>query len=251
LARFREEWKADLNQRLKRAEDTYKHPQPTELTPVAEPSSSDATGPTVPKRTTVKPVSPTGADANTGPSRGPGFTIPLTPAQTKALDIYKRAIAHEQKSELDDALRLYRQAFRIHEDIARLYERIENQQFAAKPIDPATTTQLHRDHKLVPIYPVVRLTQDMEKLHVSTETAVSLPANHGIVTGTLTSIVASWGSLVLAFEPEDEKQPVHLQRLPDELLVHLLEYLDTTMLEQFALVNRKARILTLDAVLWR
>lgn len=38
---------------------------------------------------------------------------PLPPHLSSALNIYRRAVEHEQRSELDDALLLYRQAFRM------------------------------------------------------------------------------------------------------------------------------------------
>jgi F-box protein 9 len=55
----------------------------------------------------------------------------------------------------------------------------------------------------------------------------------------------------LSFEPEDERVLSPLQRLPDELLVHILSYLGAAAIEGFALVSRKARIITLDATIWR
>ncbi|KZT09989.1 uncharacterized protein LAESUDRAFT_711829 [Laetiporus sulphureus 93-53] len=66
----------------------------------------------------------------------------------------------------------------------------------------------------------------------------------------LASILASWPQ-DLAFEPEDEKQATPLQRLPNELLVHILRCLNITTLERFALVNRKARVVSLDISIWR
>lgn len=184
-------------------------------------------------------------------SRGPGL---LPPSAAKALEIYRKAVAHEQRSELDEALRLYRQAFRIHEDVARLYERLESQSLHVKPIDTSAFAQAQRDQQKASV-DTTRLIHDMDKFHISADpsgsVAVTLPAHHGVVTGTLASIVASWGSFGLKFEPEDEKQPVYLQTLPDELLVRILEFLGTTALERFALANRKARVITLDSSLWR
>ena len=72
----------------------------------------------------------------------------------------------------------------------------------------------------------------------------------GFVTGTLASFVASWPA-GLTFDPENELEGVPLQKLPDELLVHILMLLDHTTLERFATVNRKARVVTLDATIWR
>jgi F-box protein 9 len=41
-----------------------------------------------------------------------------------------------------------------------------------------------------------------------------------------------------------------LNKLPDELLVMIIVTLDTTSIERFARVCKKARILTLDPVIW-
>jgi hypothetical protein len=66
----------------------------------------------------------------------------------------------------------------------------------------------------------------------------------------LASILASF-PIPLSFEPEDEGAPSVLQQLPDELLVHILSYLGASAIERFALVSRKARMITLDATIWR
>lgn len=256
LARFREQWKADLDMRRKRAGSTQAAPAPSgeiPTTSISEAIKNDKTVTSHAKRP-IQSVTPTAVDAGAGSSRGPGLTAPLPPSASKALEIYRNAVAHEQCSELDDALRLYRQAFRIHEDVARLYERIESHSLHVKPIDSAAFAQAQRNQHKASV-DMVRLAHDMDRMHVSADAsgslAVTLPAHHGIVTGTLATIMAPWGALELKFEPEDEKQPVHLQTLPEELLVHVLEFLDTTSLERFALVNRKARVLTLDSALWR
>jgi len=46
-------------------------------------------------------------------------------------------------------------------------------------------------------------------------------------------------------------EPLALQRLPDEILVHTLRYLGASAIERFARVSRKARVITLDATIWR
>ena len=46
----------------------------------------------------------------------PTQSVPSTSAHTSlasALDVYRRAVQHEQRGELDDALRSYRQAFNL------------------------------------------------------------------------------------------------------------------------------------------
>lgn len=46
-------------------------------------------------------------------------------------------------------------------------------------------------------------------------------------------------------------EPIHITRIPDELLVYIFRYLDHGTIERFASVSRKARALTLDSTIWR
>jgi F-box protein 9 len=55
----------------------------------------------------------------------------------------------------------------------------------------------------------------------------------------------------LTFEPENEKEPVLLNKLPEELLVLIISKLDFTSVERFATLSRKARLVSLDAGIWR
>jgi len=70
------------------------------------------------------------------------------------------------------------------------------------------------------------------------------------ITGVLAHITSNIPS-GSTFTQDDEKQPLWLRLLPDELVVSILRRLDVTSIERFALVCRKARLLSLDATLWR
>jgi F-box protein 9 len=72
----------------------------------------------------------------------------------------------------------------------------------------------------------------------------------GIVAGALANLLESFPQ-DLSFEPEDERQGVPLNSLPDEMLVLILRGLDHTAIERFAAVNRKARVISLDSAIWR
>jgi hypothetical protein len=66
----------------------------------------------------------------------------------------------------------------------------------------------------------------------------------------LTSILANFPAQ-LEFMPEDEKEPVHMKLLPEELLLAVLRIMDPASIERFAAVSRKARYITLDTSIWR
>lgn len=55
----------------------------------------------------------------------------------------------------------------------------------------------------------------------------------------------------LRFEPENKDEPVLLDKLPEELLVLIISNLDATSVERFATLSRKARLVSLDAGIWR
>ena len=93
----------------------------------------------------------------------------------------------------------------------------------------------------------------IDSLSSSVETTLTLkPVDSGVplvITGPLASLLANFPRYLM-FEPENEEGPVFLNKLPDELLVMIIITLDTTSIERFAKVCKKARILTLDPVIW-
>ncbi len=257
LARFREEWKEEVRRRKGGDDLQISNEDAVSITP-----SNPVKLPELSTRED-KPVIL--GDVSPGPSNVPGSPkaarpeVPLPPQLIKALDIYRRAISCEQRSELETALQLYRQAFRLHEDVDKVYERLEFSQHNARvhlstgaadvvaSISGPTTASPPQGHfNDVGVENVIRT---IEQMTVSTIDS-KLPAIHGSVTGLLAKLIATWPSN-LSFDPEDEKEPVHLQMLPEEVFVHILQQLDVTSLERFAAVNRKARILTLDTSIWR
>ena len=127
LARFRQEWLAELH--LRKAElpgtvTTSRTAFPAEST--QQPALSATKDPTghifkenesSPVATFSREVVPNRRNLATHPALNedgriaPSFQI--SKALESALNIYRRAIAHEQQGELDQAIRLYRQAFQL------------------------------------------------------------------------------------------------------------------------------------------
>ena len=93
----------------------------------------------------------------------------------------------------------------------------------------------------------------VDSLSASVETTFTLkPVDSGVlpvITGPLACLFANFRRNLI-FQPENEEEPVFLNKLPDELLVMIIVILDTTSIERFARVCKKARILTLDPVIW-
>ena len=227
LAQFREAWKAEV-QKKKAAPTTNESPDarlPSSQPPQPEPESQ----PGLSSHTIAgSPVPPITTHVNASRSLG------------SALEIYRRAIKHEQRGELDDALLLYRQAFRMDPDVDRAYARDER---IASLLSPGATAVL----------PAIETSVDelarsfQHGLAVKTLTTAM---GGGVVTGTLASLLANFPKNLM-FEAEDEQQGTPLKTLPDELLILILRTLDSTSIERFAAINRKARIVSLDSVIWR
>jgi F-box protein 9 len=245
LARFREQWKAEVRERQAATSGAQTEPVTGTSTAAARaisPARSDAS---------VKTATITNAlSASRGPSTyvvagAPTVTTHashgqshLSPNLAHAVEVYRKAVFHEQHSQLDEALRLYRQAFRLDANVDRAYF-IEEQRAqghsAAQPLS----------HKKFPsTVSVDGVTRDAQKLEVHKDKSF-------VTSGFLAQVLKNFPEN-LVFEPEDEKEgspPINL--IPDELLLQILRILDYTTIERFAAVSRKARVLSLDSAIWR
>jgi F-box protein 9 len=155
-----------------------------------------------------------------------------------ALSLYQRAVQHEQNGQLDEALMLYRQAFRIEPNVDQAYHTQE----MLTVINTAQTLGVGGSAEDLGVDKLG------DKLHRAL--AIQSGEAKGVVTGTLASLIEGFPP-DLVFEPEDEDEPIHLNRLPEELLILIIRKLDHTTIERFAAVSRKARALTLDPGIWR
>jgi F-box protein 9 len=229
LRDFRETWNREVQERKRQQQ------QQQSLQDSADPSTA------APKQTSTSEsqAQETGTPERSGASR----------LRDDALGVYTRAVKHEQADELDEALRLYRQAFRMDSNVDKVYHLRE--QRAARILETtsltATPPEQHNGKEAVIS---VRSGSDAVAPRV---VQTKPPSAHHLdrqISGLLAGIVAGFPR-PLSFEPEDERAWSPLQRLPDELLVHILSYLGVAAIERFARVSRKARMITLDTTIWR
>lgn len=230
MRHFREEWRREVNTKLHSEQPTT--------------ASQPATSQEAEVRTPATDVPPT-ASRNSTKSDLPHPLISTNSAsasQRASLDLYAQAVQAESQRQLDRAVGLYRRAFRLDGNVDKAYyraslEREVTSEFGTLsihtskgkeplPTDPSEAKQVVLPHKKPPHYHALQSILD------------AFPSrNH------------------LAFLPEVENQPVHINKLPDELLVLILHCFihtaDTRSIERFALVARRARVLTLDSSLWR
>ena len=221
LRNFRENWKREVEEK-KRLQQSWQDP--------AEPAAA------IPEQTSTP-----NADS-------PHHSGALR-SRNNALEVYSRAVKHEQAGELDDALRLYRQAFRADSNVGKSYHLKEQRTRILEAVSlTATTAEENAEND-----PAVSTTNARSNSVVHGVVHMKPPSSHHTeprVAGLLESILANF-PVPLSFEPEDESELLPLQRLPEELLVHILRYLGAAAIERFALVSRKARMITLDATIWR
>lgn len=173
-------------------------------------------------------------------------------SRNDALEVYSRAVKHEQAGELDDALRLYRQAFRMDSNVDKSHHLKEQRARTLEAISLTATTAEENVENLEALSIMNARSNSVvpRVVHMKPPSSPHHTERQASVSGLLASILANF-PMSLSFEPEDERASSPLQRLPDELLVHILRYLGTAAIEHFALVSRKARLITLEATIWR
>jgi F-box protein 9 len=186
-----------------------------------------------------------------------------TTSTKKAVEAYAKAVEHENTGQLNEALHLYRKAFKLDDRVERAYnsaivkEEERNQAVAEDtqvvdpglpvtatppPIEPyvfRTHTQLAPDYHS-PARRIARTSGDGDDIHAEWNDP-------------LTRIINKFEEDLFAvdFEPEEEKWPVLLSRLPDEVVENVVFFLDVQSVERFALTCKKARLLTRVAPVWK
>ena len=211
------------------------HPPPSKRLLPTDSTAPPSHIPVQPSTTSLPVVTP----AYTRAHYSGNTSTHVSKSLASALETYRSAVQAEQARDLDEALLLYRQAFRLDSNVDKAYHKEELRLAALMPADKVTP----RERKRTSIDGhVADISKDIKRL--------SLPTSKTIVTGNLADIVSSFPPGV-GFDSEDERRGVPLRLLPEELLVHILGFLDPTTVERFALVAKKARIVSLDSSIWR
>ncbi|CCA71159.1 related to F-box protein pof7 [Serendipita indica DSM 11827] len=240
LRRFREDWKREVQART--------HPEP-----VVVPPSTSNTEATVTRDALDVPVVTKSAElVALGPIVNPTVTI-TTPSNGRqsALELYAQAIGLEEQGAHDAAAQLYRRAFRLDGNVDRAYHRLQLRR------------ELDVGGLVNDVGALSLASGDQTRSNAKDSTAKSHITSHIQPLHAYGTFSASKGALAdllpsflnAKFEPEDERQALHIKKLPDELLLailsHFIETADTRAIERFGSVSRKARLLTLEQGIWR
>lgn len=228
LRRFREEWRREVNSRLHPEQPTTSGSQAS-----GEVTSSNVAGWTVGDQIT----------GSVDEIRNFASAVSASESRRKALDLYAQAVQAESQGQLENALALYRRAFRLDGNVDKAYYRFSLER------------ELTSDFGTLTIHTPARAANEKQAIRI--EPSTSGPSHKkALHYHALQSLLDAFPPLSqLSFLPELENQPVYINNLPEEILVLILHYFiydaDTRSIERFALVARRARVLTLDSSIWR
>jgi F-box protein 9 len=235
LVRFRQAWKAEVKNRLAQTQSAAGKKKTTE-----ERGRQEG----VPVSVTLENAH----DAQPRPSAGPSYarahhsgdSVTTSKSLASAVETYRLAVQYEQEGDLDSALVHYKHAFRLDSHVDKAYRKEE---LRVAALGGGETS--HTRKKSVDEGTVDGIREGLQKV------AFDAPSKSAAVAGhdTLAALVAAFPS-DLRYEPEDERHPVRLNMLPNEIMAHALHYLDATSIERFASVCRKARLVSLDSGVW-
>ncbi|KAG8832964.1 hypothetical protein FRC17_000231 [Serendipita sp. 399] len=250
LRQFREQWKREVRTRIAKEHSAG-------ATTDDSPGSSSSKAASVPiltshqsSSTQVLPIEslPTYQNANS--------------RRQTAIDCYSQAIGLEEQGAHDEALTLYRRAFRLDGNVDRAYHRLTMERqigglvndvgdlsLVAHP--PSISTNASKGK-----FPPAQVSSHARSVSPKAERRLKESAVKPYSSNRmLNNLFSMQPSSQLRFDPELETEPVHLNKLPDELLLLVLHSImqagDTKGLERFATVSKKARFITLEQGLWR
>lgn len=183
-----------------------------------------------------------------------------------AVVVYARAVEAEQEGRLNDALLLYRQAFKMEDSVDKLYARKVRAEAAAAEVaaEEAAAEEASSADVVDPAAPVdapyaftrhVQVHPDYERRHHDHDHDLdAAQADKGRLApvSRLTALFHSVPNASTAqFEPESEDLPIPIAKLPAELMDPVLVHLDVASIEALGATCWRARGLTAQAAVWR
>ncbi|KAJ9124788.1 hypothetical protein QFC24_003157 [Naganishia onofrii] len=199
----------------------------------------------------------------------------------KAVEAYTRAVDLESSGQLNEALHLYRKAYKLDDLVDKAYNtairnmeerdrlRAQVSREEIQVVDPKEVTVTATPPPLEP-YVFMTHTQLAPDYHSPLTSVASTRVGGGRLasadthaewTDPLTRIISRFVSqdqedqaqhlYALDFTPEEEKWPCLLGILPDEVVENIVFFLDVQSLERFAVTCKKARLVTRVAPVWK
>ncbi|KIR98656.1 F-box protein 9 [Cryptococcus deuterogattii 2001/935-1] len=171
----------------------------------------------------------------------------------RAVQTYAKAVESEQSGQLNEALILYRRAFKMDVAKATAQQVLEQQGTSENPL-PAIPNSADIVQPSAPIEEPYSFQRHIQ-LHPDyvKSSAAPIASSKALSRSALTAI---FDSLPIApyeftFLPEDEDLPIPIANLPAELIDPILAHLDVIWVERFAATCWRARYLTQCSNVWR
>ncbi|KAJ1674400.1 hypothetical protein EV182_003349 [Spiromyces aspiralis] len=182
----------------------------------------------------------------------------------RAIDYYLAAVICEQEGKLGDALVNYRNAFKHNPNVDVAYRRLLQERAQSKSKNELKqaeiglqrqwqanrTSKQHQKHR-----------EDIPMSYVPMGLISVIPDEKALGEKAFPSqlsevdeLVSQFGELSLECQPLVESRPVHINRLPQELIVHVLKILsviDVQAVGRAAAMCRRLAMLSRDPHLWR
>ena len=136
LSRFREQWKAEVKQRAQAQGAQSLSTKSPPIDSIAPPNHV----PVQPSTTSLPVVTP----AYTRAHYSGNTSTHVSKSLASALETYRSAVQAEQARDLDEALLLYRQAFRLDSNVDKAYHKEELRLAALMPADKVTPRERKR-----------------------------------------------------------------------------------------------------------
>ncbi|WWC89036.1 uncharacterized protein L201_003954 [Kwoniella dendrophila CBS 6074] len=193
----------------------------------------------------------------------------------RAIQIYSKAVESEQQGKLNEALMLYRKAFKLDDDVDRSYAKSMRNKVTINANGQTSTTEEDLSGTpsstdiISPTPPTlepysfartIQTTPDYEKTHhhhhhqnIKTSEKVSIQNQNTHPISPLTKLFNSLSIQPndLIFLPQEEELPCPISNLPNELFENIFQHLDVTSLERFGSTCWKSRWLTHISSTWR
>ncbi|CED82771.1 F-box protein FBX9 [Phaffia rhodozyma] len=282
LESFRKQWQDEVVHHHQHGNQQSSAVQPrlsptTRTVPIPPPSTSTPTSPSTQKAILKSPVtSPKSKSKIVPPTSLSGSaqfkhhqpltsTGTLTPSsEASALDVYALAIDAERSGQLGPAVKLYQRAFRMNDQIDKLYQRTQRElalqhenypTASSDPLDPP---------------PIVEPTGDNRSNHEAQDPVGSLvfdfkthfqlgpdyvPAEQAVSSSSASPVYASIADEHPTFVQAEETEPYAWGVLPEEIVIYILTIMmesgDWKTVSAFERVCRKAFLLGREQSVWK
>ncbi|KAI9311287.1 hypothetical protein BX666DRAFT_1868275 [Dichotomocladium elegans] len=172
------------------------------------------------------------------------------PKEESAMDLYIAAVDSEREGRLGEALASYRRAFRMDPDIDHAYKR--HYQTHIAPIFKSTSSTAANASAVSGVAKKNKAEDDIFRHIVPIGNEyVAPPATRK---DPLEDLILEFSKQSIEYRPFIDYKPVHVAKLPSEIMLHVLQHLvlhSVSTVANFSLVCKKFFLLTREPALWR